>query len=229
MRTLDPVRDRIVIQVFGGHSSAVLFDARTRVFVNGQAASLHDLTAGQQVYVETVLDKADVFARSIHISNRTPDAQQTTGQILSYDAGRGELVLRDGFFPKPVKMRISGATPVLQGDHAVNAAALQAGTLVTVKFAILAGQTPVAQQVSILAQPGTSFVFPGQVTFLDLHKRVLVLSDPRDNKSYEVYCDPAIVAIPEDLHEGANVTVATNFDGTHYTATSITLNPDPTH
>jgi hypothetical protein len=224
LRTLDPLRDRIIVQVFGGGSSAILFDARTRVYRDGQIASFKDLSAGQHIYVETVLDKADVFARSIHIATQDAAAEQSTGQLLNYDPKSQELVLRDALFPKPVKLHLDQSTTILNGDQTVDAAQLRSGALLSVRFTISAGHEPVARQVSILAQPGTAFVFPGRVTLLDLHTRVLVISDPRDNRSYELYCDPGVVPVPEDLREGSNVTVTASFDGTRYSATGIAVN-----
>ena len=223
VRALDPLRDRIVIQTFGGGSSAILFDARTHVYIDGRAASLQDLAQGQHVYAETVLDKADIFARSIHIAGGDA-SEQSTGQLLNYNSSRGEMVVRDAIFPAPVKLRVDRSTTILRADRTVDVAELRPGSLVTVHFTISSGHEPVARQISILAPPGATFVFPGRVTLLDLHTRLLVLSDPRDNKSYELYCDPALVPVPEDLREGSNVTVTASFDGTRYSATGITLN-----
>ncbi len=224
IRHLDPVRDKLTIQVFGGGSSAMLFDERTRVYVNDKAGSLQDLTEGQRVYAETVLDKADIFARSIHISTQAASGQ-SSGQIVDFDSKHGLLVVRGGLLPQPMRLRVDSDTSVRNGDRAVNLAELRQGTLVSVGFLSADGREPIARQISILAQPGTAFVFPGRVAYLDLHTHLLVVVDPRNNRNYEVYCDPATVTVPAGLREGASVTVTANFDGTHYSATSIALNP----
>src|SRR5262249_42620764 len=65
---LDHVRDRIVLQVFGGQRMTVLFDERTRMFRDGKPASLDDLKNGERVYLDTTLDGTDVFARSIQVA-----------------------------------------------------------------------------------------------------------------------------------------------------------------
>ena len=224
LSNLDPLRDQIVVQAFGGGRNTLLFDERTHVYIDGRAASLHDLKEGQHIYAETVLDRADVFARSIHIATQDV-AEQTTGQIVAYDSNRNELVLRDALFSKAVRLHVNRSTTLMQGDRALNLSELRPGALVNVRFTISAGHEPLARQVSVLAQAGTAFVFPGRVTLLDLHTGILVLLDPRDNKSYELFCDPAVVPVPQDLREGSNVTVSANFDGTRYSATAITLDP----
>jgi hypothetical protein len=219
------LRDRVVIKTYGGGSSAVLFDERTRVYIDGRPGSLRDLGEGQHVYAETVLDKADVFARSIHIATQNSASEQSTGQVLGYNAQSGDMTIRDALFPRPVKLRVDRTTTVAVGDRTVDAAQLLPGALVTVHFTLSAGVEPLAHDISILAQPGTAFVFPGRVTLLDLHTRLLVISDPRDHKSYELYCDPAHVTVPDDLREGADVTVTASFDGSRYSATAIQLAP----
>ncbi|MGA9208116.1 MAG: hypothetical protein WB347_09975, partial [Terriglobales bacterium] len=80
------------------------------------------------------------------------------------------------------------------------------------------------RQISILASPGTAFVFAGRLEYLDLRRGLLVVVDPRDNKSYEVNFDSTVRGLTRDIREGADVTVHADFDGSRYTAQSITLN-----
>jgi hypothetical protein len=81
-----------------------------------------------------------------------------------------------------------------------------------------------AEQVSILAVPGTDFTFSGEVTSLDLHIGLLVLTSVTDHKTYEIYLDPSTVSVDENLRPGADVTTVANFDGTRYTAKNLTIN-----
>src|SRR5271169_995016 len=67
IRSLDPVRDQLTLNVFGGQTVKVLFDERTQVFVDGAKSGLHELRSGDHVSIETVLDGTTVFARSIHL------------------------------------------------------------------------------------------------------------------------------------------------------------------
>jgi len=226
IQNLDPIRDRVIVQVFGGHRTAILFDERTRVYTNGKIASLRDLSEGQHIYAETVLDKADVFARSINIASREMSGQ-SSGQVLSYDAGDGEVIVRDAILSEPVRLRMNSTTVVLRDGHSVPPTELRPGVLISVTFSTSGQRDLVAQQVSILAQPGADFVFPGRVAYLDLHRHLLVVADSRDGNRYDIDCDPALVS--DQLHEGADVTVKARFDGTRYSATAITLNGTSVH
>ena len=68
-------------------------------------------------------------------------------------------------------------------------------------------------------------MFTGNVVFLDLHTGSLALVDPRDDKRYEISFDPNRFAISREVHEGSDVTVTANFDGTRYSASAVTVNP----
>ena len=83
----------------------------------------------------------------------------------------------------------------------------------------------IVQQVAILAEPGSAFTFMGKVMYLDVHRGLLVVQDPRDQKSYDIHFDPAKLRISDDLREGMDVTVTTAFDGNEYIANALTINP----
>jgi hypothetical protein len=57
-----------------------------------------------------------------------------------------------------------------------------------------------------------------------MHNGLLVLVDPRDEKSYQVFFDSASFPASQNLHEGDHVRVAATFDGTRYVANGITVN-----
>jgi hypothetical protein len=78
--------------------------------------------------------------------------------------------------------------------------------------------------VAILAVPGSSFTFSGEVSSLDLHLGLLVLKSNTDHKTYEISLDPEVVPVSGGLRAGADVTAVTNFDGTRYTAKTLTVN-----
>jgi len=220
---VDHVRDRLVLQAFGGKRTAVLFDERTRVFRDGKTTSVDDLKNGERAYVDTSLDGVDIFARNIRISASGPTGQ-SSGQIVAYRPTTGELTVRDEISPDPVSMRIANNTVIMHGDRAVRADELRPGTLVTLAFSPRGGELPVVRQISILASPGTVFVFTGRVDHIDLRRGLLVITDPRDNKSYDVYVDPASHHLTRNLRPGIDVTVQTTFDGRRYQSRSITVN-----
>jgi hypothetical protein len=223
IRNVDGVRDQLTLNVFGGRSMRVLFDERTQVFRDGQKASLRDLRAGDHVSVETMLDGTTVFARSIHMLSNLPDGE-CQGQVVSYDRSNGELMVRDSLSPEPVKLHVSSATKIVRQGQESSSGDLIAGTLISTHFQADSTGKNVASTIAVLATPGNAFVFSGNVVFLDLHRGLMALVDPRDDKRYEISFDPDRFAISRDVHEGTDVTVTANFDGARYAASAVTVN-----
>ena len=230
IRGVDRVRDQFTLNVFGGRTLKVLFDARTQVYRDGLKGALRDLRAGDHISVETVLEGTSVFARSIHLLSALPEGE-CQGQVLNYDPVSRELTVRDVLSREPVKLRVpAGTVFVRQGQAAsasmdVGSSELSKGTLVSVKFHSDNNGQGVVSQIAILATPGTAFVFVGNVVFLDLHSGLLALVDPRDERRYEVFFDSARFPMSREIHEGADVTLTADFDGSRYVARAITINP----
>jgi len=219
---LDRVRDQITVQVFGGGKMKISFDPRTHIYHDGAEASLSDLRQGDRVYVETILDGSTVFARAIRVKTSTL-AGESQGIITSYRADKGELQLRDALSPREVKIRVTSQTRIVEGDKAASSSKLAPGTLVAIKFGPRQDGGEVAREVSVLATPGQSFVFAGQVTAIDLRLGLLVLASATDHKTYEIYLDPSI-GLDDNVRPAAEVTVLTRFQGNKYVARSVTLN-----
>ena len=230
IRGVDRVRDQFTLNVFGGRTLKVLFDARTQVYRDGLKGAPRDLRAGDHISVETVLEGTSVFARSIHLLSSLPEGE-CQGQVLNYDPVNRELTVRDVLSREPVKLRVpAGTVFARQGQAAsasmdVGASELSRGTLVSVKFHSDNNGQGVVSQIAILATPGTAFVFVGNVVFLDLHSGLLALVDPRDQRRYEVFFDSARFPMSREIHEGADVTLTADFDGSRYVARAITINP----
>ncbi len=224
IRNVDGVRDQLTLNVFGARTMKILFDERTQVYRDGLKASLRDLRAGDHVSVETMLDGTTIFARSIHMLSQLPEGE-CQGQVLSYDPGDGELLVRDSLSPAPIKLHVSSATRISHQGRESSSADLSPGTLISADFQADNAGKNVARSIAVLATPGSTFVFTGSVVFLDLHAGQLALLDPRDNKRYEISFDPDRFAISRDVHEGSDVTVTANFDGTRYSARAVTVNP----
>jgi len=226
---VDRVRDQFNLNVFGGRTLKVLFDARTQVYRDGQKGALRDLHAGDHISVETVLEGTSVFARSIHLLSALPEGE-CQGQVLKYAPVSRELTVRDVLSREPVKLRVPlGTVFARQGQAAsasmdVGSSELSKGTLVSVKFHSDNNGQGVVSQIAILATPGTAFVFVGNVVFLDLHSGLLALVDPRDERRYEVFFDSARFPLSREIHEGADVTLTADFDGSRYVARAITIN-----
>jgi hypothetical protein len=222
IQKLDRVRDEITVQIFGGGKMKIFFDTRTHIYEGRGQASTSDLHLGDRVYVDTILDGSAIFAKTIRLKT-TVSAGESQGIVTSYRPDKQELVLRDVLSPRPLKIRLTPQTRIMQGDHAAPAGELVSGTLVAVKFGAQDGHD-VAREVSVLAVPGASFTFAGRVTGLDLRLGLLVLTSSTDHRTYELSFDPSVVAIDDHLREAADVTVLTRFDGDRYVARSVTVN-----
>jgi hypothetical protein len=220
---LDHVRDRITVRLFGGGGKqTVLFDPRTQVLRGGKLASISDLREGERVYLDTILDGSTVFARTMRL-DASRAAGESQGVVMRYRSDRGELTYRDSLSPDPVRVRITSATKVKQGDRSANVSALVPGSLISIGFTSDGTGHNTANEISILALPGTRYTFAGEVVHIDLRSGLLVLSSSTDHKTYEVYLSSS--ATPDDnLHPGANVTVVTNYDGSRYVVREISIN-----
>jgi hypothetical protein len=217
---LDRIHDELSVEVFGGQKLKVLFDERTHVYRDGERASQRDLQSGQKLYLDTMLDGSKIFARNIRIVTQSSPAT-SQGQVLEYNAVSGELEIRDQLSPEPLQAHVPPGTPILQQGQE-KSSALVPGALVSLQFQPGGEKRREVQQVSILATPGGSFTFSGQITFLDLHAGLLVLVDPRDKKRYEVSFDPDRLS-GAALKEGGDITVTASFDGRRYLASAFHL------
>ena len=218
---LDRVRDQMTLSIFGGGHMKVLFDPRTRIYLKGVDGTTADLHQGERVSIDTILDGTTVFARSIRV--RTAGTMgESQGTVLNYRADRGELTMRDAISPTPLHVRLNSSTQIVQGEHKVSAGAMVPGSLISLQFSPAGDGHEVAKQISILALPGTSFTFAGQIENLDLHTGLIVLYSSTDRKTYEIYLDPS-AAPDENLRSGAVVTVVANFDGSRYVARSLNV------
>jgi hypothetical protein len=211
---IDHVRDKITVRIFGGGKESFMFDPRTHVYRGGEAATIADLHEGERVYLDTILDGSDVFARSIRMSG--PRATGTSqGVVLKFRSDRGELTVRDALSPNPVEIRVNSSTKVVQGDRAVSLSALVTGSLISARFSSAQSARNTATEISILAQPGTEYKFSGQVVHIDLRTGLVVLNSAVDHKTYEVYLSTSIIP-DENLQPGTTITAVTAFDGERY-------------
>ena len=226
---VDPVRDQFTLNIFGGRPVKVLYDERTQVYRDGARIPLRDLRSNDHASVETVLDGTKVFALRIHMLSQSPEGE-CQGQVLDYNPESRELTVSDAVSREPIKLHVPPATPIVRGGQDAFSSAghgssdLVRGALIQVKFESGNNGRGVASHIAILATPGSVFVFTGDVSVLDVHSGLLVLVDPREDKSYQIFFDSARLSVSRELHEGAHVTVRANFDGNRYVASAITVN-----
>jgi hypothetical protein len=227
IQNVDPVRDQFTLKVFGGKPMKILFDERTQIYRDGKRAPLRDLRPDDHASVETVLDGTKVFALSVHVLSQLPEGERQ-GQVMDYNSEARELTVSDIMGQGPLKLKVPIDTPILHVGQAASTSRgtgtsdLVKGTLVSVKFKSDNQGRGIASQISVLATPGSAFVFSGNITFLDLRSKVLVLVDPTTDSSYKINFDPVRLPLSKDLHEGERVRVTATFDGGSYVATGIT-------
>jgi hypothetical protein len=164
----------------------------------------------------------DIFARNIRVGVSAPPAD-ADGQIIAVDTAHGELTLRDSINSVPVHFGVDKETRISSGATPVTLNQVKAGALVHVKFSPASGNRGVAREIIITAAPGAAFTFLGTLTFLDVHRGLLAIHNVTDNKNYDIHFRPERTQESSNLGVGSNVRIIATFEGTRYTAQSITL------
>lgn len=230
IRHVDPVRDQLLLDIYGQRPMKILYDERTQVFRDGVRVPLRDLGSEDRASIQTILDGTNVFALSIHILSHAAEGD-CQGRVVSYDPQQNQVAIASDISPEPVRLRVTADTSISRvGEPSFVAARsgvadLVPGSLVEATFAGGTAGHDVAQRITVLAVPGARFVFYGHISFLDLNSGLLVLVDPRDQRRYEIHFSPSRFPLSKSLHSGDSVTVAASYDGRQYLANSISINP----
>jgi hypothetical protein len=227
VRSVDPVRDELMLKIYGQRQVKILFDERTQVYLDGKKIPLGDLSSTDHASVQTVLDGSDMYALSIHMLSRSPEGE-CQGRVINYDPGTRELTIDSLISREPIKLFVPANTSIARvGQPAFSLAHsessdLLVGALISVKFESGKEGHGVASQISILATPGSAFTFVGNLSALDTHSGILVLVDPLNETSHQISFDSARIPASRNLHLGDRVMVTADFDGVRYTASAIT-------
>lgn len=227
IRRIDPVRDQFMLDVYGQHPMKVLFDERTQLYRDGVRIPVHDLGPVRHASVQTALDGDRIYALSIHILSSLPQGDYR-GRVLKYNWNTGELELDAYPSPRPFTVLVPGTASIVREGQAEftseesGRADLRRGAIVDVTFASSAGVPGVASRVVVLAVPGSSFIFTGDITELNIATGSLVLVDPRDQRSYQISFIPSEFSVAGSLRIGERIRLTATYDGTSYTATDIT-------
>lgn len=226
IRSVDPVLDRFTLNIVGEKPLRILFDERTQVFMDGKKMPLRDLRPAEHASVQTTLDGTSVFAISIHILSHLQQGAYT-GEVASYNPSTGDLEMVSGMGGGQVRMRVPADTKFSrkgQGSFtsiAASAADLQKGSLVSIEFAPDGKGMATATEITLLATPGSQFVFSGNVISLDLHSGNMVLLDPRTNQSYQIEFAADRISALQNVHRGQQVRVTAEYNGAHYLAQQV--------
>lgn len=229
IRNVDPVRDQLTLKVYGQRQLKILFDERTQVYLDGKKLPLGSLSPARNASVETVLDGTDVYALSIHMLSHLPEGEYQ-GRVLGFDPASRELALSSALSRQPIRLLVpAGAVVVREGQEQFTkqqsgVADLIRGALVSVDFEAGKQGQGVASRITVRATPGSAFVFNGSISSLDMHAGSLVLIDPKDDRSYQLYFDPAKLPATRTIHEGDHLRVTASFDGARYVASALAVN-----
>ncbi|HEV8524796.1 MAG TPA: hypothetical protein VGQ71_09880 [Terriglobales bacterium] len=223
VKNIDRVRYRLVVQPFGsGTSMKMTFDERTHIYRDGIETTHLGIRKGERVYVDTMLDSHRVFARNIRVVTGG-QAADSAGQVLSFESSSGMLMLRDRLSSRDVAVRVTPTTMIRLNEQAGTQADLKPGAIVTVKFAPERGYRGIAREISVVAAPGSAFLFVGRVTHIDLRNGVISIESQTDNKLYDIHFSADRVRLPEEFTIGAQARVMATFDGSRYRADTLTV------
>lgn len=223
VKSIDQIRDHMTLKIYGSGTMKVKFDQRTHFYRDGRETTQLAVKKGDRVYLDTQLNQGAVFAKNVHVASTTNPAD-ASGQIVSFDPRSGDVLVRDELSGSPVTFRLGQSTTIKNGSSSGSRADLRPGALVAVRFSPTARGRGIADEVSIIAEPGTAFTYFGRVTHLDLHAGLLAIENQADGKAYEVHFDSSTVHVPNDLTVGSQVTVVATFTGRTYDAQSIQVN-----
>jgi hypothetical protein len=224
---IDPVLDRFTLHIVGEKPMKILYDERTQLFVDGKRISLRQLRPAEHASVQTALDGTSVFAISVHILSRLQQGDYS-GQVLSYDPTTGDLDLVGAHGGDPIRLRVSSSTTFErkgQGSSTSTAAGpgdLQRGSLISLQFDPDGKGRGSATRITLLATPGSTFVFSGNLIALDTHTGTMSVLDPRNDQTYQIEFNPASLPSIQSIHPGQHVRVSAEYDGTRYLAQNVT-------
>ena len=214
---IDQIRNRLTVQPFGGHAIKVFFDERTHIYRDGAPSTQLVIQKGERVYVDTMLDGTRVFARNIRVVTQM-QAADARGQVMSNENGR--ITVQDELSARPVTFLVTPATMVSGSAGKSTVTQLQPGSLVAVKFTPDRRDRAVAQEISVIAAPGSEFVFYGTITYLNMSTSTLAVANESDKKTYDIKFTPAAVN-PQALQQGQQVLVKARFSGQGYVADNV--------
>src|SRR5438105_321304 len=222
VRSIDHVRNHMTIEPFGPKPMKLSFDERTHIYRDGVETTNLGIHKGDRAYVDTQLDSGRIFARNIHVVTDSEPAD-ARGQVVSYNQRSGNIVVRDELSSQPVTFRMDSSTQIREENRTASAGDLVPGALVAIRFAPGKSNRGVVKEVAVLAKPGASFKFYGQLTHLDLSNGVMAIRNLADNKTYEISFRPDATPDRSALRIGGTVAVDASFNGQGYEATRIQI------
>jgi hypothetical protein len=223
VRAIDPIRNRLTVDIYGGKEMKLIFDDRTKVTRNGAEVNPLLIRKGDRVYLDTQQATNDkIFAKQIQIVTKF-EAADLNGQIVNFDPKTRLIELRDQLSASPFRFTVDqDAAVTANGGKAASMADLWPGALVVAHFNNGQGGRGSIRDINIVAAPGAEFTLYGRVNHLDLRSGILAVQNRADDKAYEVKFSPAQFKV-DDLAIGSDVAVTARFDGHDYVAQSLNV------
>jgi hypothetical protein len=221
VREIDPIRNRMKVQLFGGGKMNFIFDSRTKVTSNGAEFIPSKIRKGDRVYLDTQNVNGTLFARRIQVNNKT-EPTELRGQVASFDAGTGEMRIYDAVSASHVPILVTQQTEIRSRNGAGQLSQLQPGAYVAVRFQPSTGAKNEGQQVNIIVAPGESFRFIGTVRNLDLSSGYLSVENKVDDTLYELRASPEELRA-KDVTIGTDVDLSAMFNGRDYLVHSMNV------
>lgn len=223
VRTVDPIRNRMTVDIYGGKSKMdLIFDDRTKITRDGTEVTPMVIRKGDRVYLDTQKVRDKIFAKQVQIVTKF-DSADLNGQVVSFDPKTREIELRDQLSARGFRFVVDNdAAITANGGKAATITDLQAGALVTAHFNAGQNGRGSIRDINILAAPGTEFTLYGTVNHLDLRSGTMAVQNKADDKAYEVKFSPSQFKV-DDLGMGSEVAVTAKFDGQDYVAQSLNV------
>lgn len=223
-KKVDRIRNKVVIAPYGSSKTiTVNFDERSHIYRDSRETTVLGIQKGDRIYVDSMLIGPRVFARNLRVVTTTTPAE-ASGQIVAYDPRSQTVRLVDKLTNAPVVFRVTKDTELRSKSGQATAADIQPGSLVSVIFAP-GRKGGDAKQLSILAVPGTNYIFAGRITNLDVHAGIIDVENQSDGKNYELHFPPSMENRGE-LRVGAQVAANASFNGRTYTTQTVTIMPE---
>jgi hypothetical protein len=147
---------------------------------------------------------------------------------MSYSPSTGDLELAGGQGGEPIRFKVSNDATFArkgQGNFVASQSGpsdLQKGSLVSIDFEPDGNGRGTITKVTVLATPGSQFVFSGNLIALDMRTGSMVLLDPTNNQSYQIEFNSSSMASMPNVRPGQRVRVAAEYDGNRYLAHNVT-------
>jgi hypothetical protein len=220
---VDHVRDRLTIQPFGkGAKVKIFIDERSHIYRNGTETTVLGIHQGDRVYADTMLDGSKVFAKNVRVITQ-PTLAEVRGQVIAVHPEKGTVIVQDQLSSKPVSFAVGGLTKYSSPNGNVTAADVRPGSLVDVQFATGRQSRDIATDVTIVAKPGDSYLFAGEVTSIDMHNSMFVVENRSDDQAYEVHFDRGAMPDARELKVGEQISARAIFDGKQYKTNDLTI------